>query len=203
MEGYSTSSVTPLPDRHQVLIGQAVETEADGSLVVRFKRPFAATFSVLPLEGACVPTPMLAGAVEDQASGKRDGEEKKRGGGVRDGEKGGWAEGGNRGRWEGQGEEGGVAKGGKNGEGEEKEEREEEEDGAGGKGREGDDGRSEEETLALEAAAVCSAGQGEVGRLDPREDGVVLLWAYTSRASWPSYHDATGVFPLPILGLES
>lgn len=39
MDGYTTPFVTRLPDRHQVLTDQAVETTADGSLVVRFKRP--------------------------------------------------------------------------------------------------------------------------------------------------------------------
>lgn len=39
MDGYSTASVTPLPDRHQILTDQAIESTADGSLVVRFKRP--------------------------------------------------------------------------------------------------------------------------------------------------------------------
>ncbi|CAM9712441.1 unnamed protein product [Laminaria digitata] len=70
-----------------------------------------------------------------------------------------------------------------------------------GEGRKGDDGRRGEEALVLAAAAaVCSAEGGKVERLDPREEGVVLLWAYASRASWPSYHDATGAFPLPSLG---
>lgn len=39
MDGYSTASVTRLPDRHQILTDQTVETTADGSLVVRFTRP--------------------------------------------------------------------------------------------------------------------------------------------------------------------
>lgn len=33
--------------------------------------------------------------------------------------------------------------------------------------------------------------------LDPREDGVVVLWAYSQRGTWPSYHDANGAFFLP------
>eukprot|EP00903_Cladosiphon_okamuranus_P013186 g12298.t1 len=39
MDGYSIAAVSRLPDRHQVLTEQAVETTAEGSLVVRFKRP--------------------------------------------------------------------------------------------------------------------------------------------------------------------
>lgn len=39
MDGYSTASVARLPDAHQILREQTVETTADGSLVVRFKRP--------------------------------------------------------------------------------------------------------------------------------------------------------------------
>lgn len=46
----------------------------------------------------------------------------------------------------------------------------------------------------------CVCVCGGIERLDPREEGMVLLWAYASRASWPSYHDATGAFPLPGLG---
>ncbi|CAM9876184.1 unnamed protein product [Ectocarpus sp. 13 AM-2016] len=47
-------------------------------------------------------------------------------------------------------------------------------------------------------AEVCAgeAGGSSTEWLDPRERGVVLLWAYGTGA-WPSYHDATGAFVLP------
>lgn len=45
MDGYSVASVAPLPGRHQTLTDQAVEMAADGSLVVRFKRPLRETAS--------------------------------------------------------------------------------------------------------------------------------------------------------------
>ncbi|CAN0324368.1 unnamed protein product [Ectocarpus fasciculatus] len=49
------------------------------------------------------------------------------------------------------------------------------------------------------AAEVCSGeAGGTMEWLDPREQGVVLLWAYGTGA-WPSYHDATGAFVLPRL----
>lgn len=191
MDGYSTSSVSALPDHHQVLTGQAVETAADGSLVVRFKRPFAASFPPLH-EDACVPMAVVAavkavegqetggGAAETEGEGGGGGEQEGTGEGEKEEKVGGsrWAE-----MEEREGEEQGT---------------EEEEEGG-----EGDGGRWGGGALALEAAAVCSAEGGGVERLDPREEGMVLLWAYASRASWPSYHDATGAFPLPSLGFES
>ncbi|CAN0467099.1 unnamed protein product [Ectocarpus sp. 12 AP-2014] len=62
----------------------------------------------------------------------------------------------------------------------------------------------EEGTGGLEAAAAGAtaevysgtAGGSSMEWLDPRERGVVLLWAYGTGA-WPSYHDATGAFVLP------
>ncbi|CAM9138711.1 unnamed protein product [Ectocarpus sp. 4 AP-2014] len=55
-----------------------------------------------------------------------------------------------------------------------------------------------EGTGGLEEAAAGAAGGSSVEWLDPRERGVVLLWAYGTGA-WPSYHDATGAFVLPRL----
>lgn len=184
MDGYITSSVAPLPDHHQVLTGQAFESAADGSLVVRFKRPFAASFPLLH-EHACVPTMMVTvGAVEGQETRGQGGRGREQNGRGEEGEE-----------EEEAGAGGEVKKGEEQGGGDE-----EEEGAAGGKG---DGRRRGEGALGLEAATVCSAEGGGVERLDPREEGAVLLWAYASRASWPSYHDATGAFPLPVLGLES
>lgn len=132
MDGYSAASVTPLPDRHQTLMDQAVEMAADGSLVVRFKRPLLETFS---------------------SRGRDDCELAA----VGDGDGGG---------------PGAAA--------------------------------ATAAVAEIEAAAVvCSAGadQGGMEWLDPREEGVVLLWAY-GRGAWPSYHDATGAFVLPRLIFE-
>lgn len=122
MDGYRIASVTPLSDRHQVLTEQSVEITAEGSLVVRFKRPLAEIFS--PGRDAFAATAAAVG-----------------------------------------------------------------EEGTGGL----------EAAAAGAAAEVCSeeAG-GAMEWLDPRERGVVLLWAYGTGA-WPSYHDATGAFVLPLL----
>lgn len=54
MDGYSVASVAPLPGRHQTLTDQAVDMAADGSLVVRFKRPLRETASYRNLD-ACEP----------------------------------------------------------------------------------------------------------------------------------------------------
>ncbi|CAM9782058.1 unnamed protein product [Ectocarpus sp. 8 AP-2014] len=123
MDGYRIASVTPLSGRHQVLTEQSVETTAEGSLIVRFKRPLVEAFS--PGRDACAATAAAVG-VEDT---------------------------------------GGL-----------------------------------EAAAAGAAAEVCSgkAGGSSMEWLDPRERGVVLLWAYGTGA-WPSYHDATGAFVLPRL----
>lgn len=77
MDGYSTASVTPLPDRHQILTDQAVETTAEGSLVVRFKRPLleapsrdqnacaGATAAIEEGEGGGTTTAAVAAAVAE------------------------------------------------------------------------------------------------------------------------------------------
>lgn len=53
------------------------------------------------------------------------------------------------------------------------------------------------------AADIEETGGVEKGMgmtwLDPREDGVVVLWAYSQSGTWPSYHDANGAFFLPRL----
>lgn len=123
MDGYRIASVTPLSDRHQVLTEQSVETTAESSLIVRFKRPLVETFS--PGGDACA---AMATAVGGEGTG-------------------------------------GL-----------------------------------EAAAAGAAAEVCSgeAGGSSMEWLDPRERGVVLLWAYGTGA-WPSYHDATGAFVLPRL----
>lgn len=132
MDGYSVTSVAPLPDRHQTLTDQAVEMAADGSLVVQFKRPLLETILSRD-QGACESPAVgggditVAGAAASIAAAAH----------------------------------------------------------------------------TKTAAVVCSAGADEGGMewLDPREEGVVLLWAY-GRGAWPSYHDATGAFVLPHLTFE-
>lgn len=42
-------------------------------------------------------------------------------------------------------------------------------------------------------------GDGQFPWMDPRDEGVVVIWAYGS-GGWPTYHDATGSFSLPLLG---
>lgn len=136
MDGYSTASVTPLPNRYQILTDHAVETTADGSLIVRFKRPLleaprgdrdaCAAGATAAVEGGGITT---AGNVVGDA---------------------------------GAGADGGIVKAATEGE-------------------------------------VCSAAADRgMEWLDPRDEDVVLLWAY-GRGGWPSYHDATGAFVLPRL----
>lgn len=120
MDGYSVSSVTPLPERYQILTDQAVEATADGSLILRFSRPFSAGDAVVdrspprPEEGSCTEGAVAAGASE----------------------------------------EGGVG------------------------------------------------GEWSFPWLDPREEGIFVLWAFSLRGSWPSYHDVAGAFSLPLLSAD-
>ena len=55
---------------------------------------------------------------------------------------------------------------------------------------------------ASEEVAGSADGEGVIGCFDPREDGVVVLWAYSLRGAWPSYHDANGAFVLPHLASD-
>lgn len=147
MDGYNSSSVTPLCNREQVLIGATVDTSTDGSLIVRFSRPFSAPSSLSTRELHCRPPP-------------NEGED-------------------------------------------------EENEGVGGGGNEASDERVDRNRGT--PAELCPAPDGdllgeeesnnEIGLawLDPRDEGVVVLWAYGSRVPWPSYHEATGSFVLPIL----
>lgn len=73
----------------------------------------------------------------------------------------------------------------------------------GGIGRADLEGDEPQATAAAASAATRAwdiRSEG-MGWMDPREEGVVLLWAY-GRGAWPSYHDATGAFLLPGLALE-
>lgn len=139
MDGYSISSVTPLPARQQILTDHAVEVSSNGSLVVRFKRPLLEPSAPSRGRDACATTLEVVG-----------------------------------------GTAGAVMEGG-----------------------EGLAAVSAAEATTM--AEVCTEGPGDVsdgmGWLDPRQEGVVLLWAY-GRGDWPSYHDATGAFVLPHLTLE-
>lgn len=121
MDGYSASSVTPLPEHDQILAEQAVETNAKGSLVVRFKRPLSA--AIPQLQQDCRAAPVA----------------------------------------------------------------------------EEDTDHAEEALATMAACIAAAAAGGERKWLDPREEDVVLLWAYASRGSWPSYHDAVGAFLMPDL----
>lgn len=61
---------------------------------------------------------------------------------------------------------------------------------------------SAEDSCSAVAVATAAAGNsGGMEWLDPREEGVVLLWAF-GRGAWPSYHDATGAFVLPHLSFK-
>ncbi|CAM9534800.1 unnamed protein product [Sphacelaria rigidula] len=150
MDGYNSSSVMPLGNREQILTEATVETSADGSLIVRFSRPFSDPLSpppLLPRKLDCRPPP-------------NEGEDEKM-------------------------------------------------EGAGGGG-----GEASVERLDLNRGAhaeLCPApdsglmeeeeSKNEIALawMDPRDEGVVVLWAYGSRAPWPSYHEATGSFVLPVL----
>lgn len=116
MNGYSTSSVVPLPERDQILVNEAVESTVDGSLVVRFQRPLSPV--ITSKQDVCAPSTM----------GDKD-----------------------------EGNVGGCGVG----------------------------------------IASAEASEGSMEWLDPRNESVVVLWAYSSRDYWPSYHDATGAFKLP------
>lgn len=110
LDGYSPSSVTPLPARDHTLTDEAVETTSDGFLVVRFTRPFSRP----------VPTAKITCAENMLPKDPTCG-----------------------------------------------------------------------------ATSESNGSKSEFAWMDPREAGVVVLWAYGARTPWPSYHDATGSFVLP------
>lgn len=156
MGGYSPSAVVHLPEegRRPVLSGKAIETTADGTLVLRFKRPFSLPATgngrdyfcasekpesppplPLPREDVTLDPPLavVQGArhlqIPPQPPSPRE---------------------------------------------------------------EGND--------RVFRSDACGDDNEGLPWLDPREEGVMLLWAYASGGSpWPSYHDRTGAFPLPRL----
>lgn len=163
MDGYSPSSVVHLPEeegeerRCRVLSGKAIETDANGSLTLRFKRPFSLPATrrgyFFTSEGVSggrplpsprdsdfsdTDTPLLPPA--EAVEGARHLQQIL----------------------------------------------------------------SQQPSLREEGndrvrSEACGDDEG-LPWLDPRDEGVVLLWAYATRGSpWPGYHDRTGCFPLPRL----
>lgn len=156
MDGYSVNSVRPLLDNEQTLITEeSFETTANGSLVLRFKRPLSAGRSARPwgYHHVCL---MGDGSSTQKATA---------GSGMYDEERGitaaaavttvaAWA--------------------------------------------------SERVCSAPKASARGLVGEeegkeeeGGIKWFDPRDEGVVVLWAFALKAVWPSYHEATGAFLLP------
>lgn len=169
MDGYSPSSVTRLPEEEQVLAGDEVETTEDGSLIVRFRRPLRSPLLKRHYGEARYLSAETPGKLVSEKTCSSN-----------------------------QASSAPLAPtavlypspG------------------------------SEEATIHEPAEQDVShilASLHEVGNpvdvvradladelepglawLDPRQNGVMVIWAYGSR-SWPSYHDATGSFVLPLL----